>query len=84
MGNIAEIKSSLHHYIADIDDVELLAKFQDFIREQLSIENKIVAYTSAGTPLTQATYKKDIDEAIAQARNQETISQEDLEKELEE
>jgi len=82
MNSIAEIKSSLHHYIADIDDVNLLAKFQDYIKNQLTSENKIIAYTSKGLPLTQADYKKDIDEAIQQAQNGQTVSQEDLEKEL--
>lgn len=37
---------------------------------------------SGGIPLTQADYKKDIDEAILQAQNSQAVSQEDLEKQL--
>ena len=38
----------------------------------------IVAYTAQGKPLTQSEYKKDIDDAIEQAKNGEVISQEEL------
>lgn len=82
MTSIAEIKSTLHYYIAETDDVKVLSKLQKYVKELLDKEDKIIAYTSAGKPLTQSAYKKDIDAAIAEADKGEVISQEDMEKGL--
>lgn len=82
MATIAEIKSSLHHYIAETDDVELLSKVQQYVQNLLDQEDKIVAYTPHKKALNQSAYKKDIDEAIDQADKDETISQDEIEKDL--
>lgn len=80
--NIAEIKSALHHYIAETDDVEMLSKVQNYVRQLLDQEDKVVAYTSDGKPLTRSAYKKDIDEAKDQADKGNIISQDEMEKGL--
>ena len=58
MNSIAELKSILHHYIAETDDVKVLSKLQQYIKGLLEKEDKIIAYTSQGQPLTRAAYKK--------------------------
>lgn len=82
MPNIAEIKSSLHYFISQTDDIKTLEKLQGYITELFGKEDRILAYTSEGHPLTQSDYKKDIDAAIAQANTGETVSQEEMEKGL--
>jgi len=82
MNSIAEIKSTLHHYISETDDVKILSKLQKYVKSLLDKEDKIIAYTSQGHPLTCSAYKKDIDEAMAEADRGEVISQEDMEKGL--
>jgi len=84
MNSIAEIKSTLHYYIAETDDVKVLSKLQNqkYVKELLDKEDKIIAYTSSGKPLAQLAYKKDIDAAIAEADRGEVISQADMEKGL--
>ena len=82
MASIAEIKSTLHHFISQTDDIKTLEKLQGYITELFGKEDKVLAYTSEGHPLTQSAYKKDVDEAIAQVDSGSTISQEDMEKGL--
>ena len=82
MNSIAEIKSTLHYYIAETDDVKVLSKLQKYVKGLLDKEDKVIAYTSSGNPLTQLAYKKDIDAAIAEADRGEVISQADMEKGL--
>ncbi len=82
MNSIAEIKSGLHHYIAETDDVKILAKLQKYVEELLSQEDKIIAYTSDGRALNQAAYKADIDKAIGQGERGEIVSIEEMEKGL--
>jgi hypothetical protein len=82
MTSIAEIKSGLHHYIAETDSIEVLTELQKHVDELLSKEDKIIAYTSDGKPLNQAHYKADIDEAIQQAENGEVVSIAEMEKGL--
>lgn len=82
MTSIAEIKSTLHCYIAETDDVKVLSKLQKYVKGLLDKEDKVIAYTSSGKPLTQSAYKKEIDAAIAEADEGEVISQEDMEKGL--
>lgn len=82
MNNIGELKSALHHYIADIDDVNVLQKVKGYIGDLLDKESVEIVYESGGRPLTQQQYKKDIDEAISQAENGLLISQQDMEKDI--
>ncbi len=82
MGSIAEIKSGLHHYIAETDDVKTLAKLQEYIKKLIGKGDKVIAYTSDGRALNQAAYKADIDKAIAQAENGQVVSIEEMEKGL--
>ena len=44
-------------------------------------ENDVVSYTIDGMPLTRIAYKKELQEAIAEIKRGEYITQEDLEKE---
>jgi len=82
MESIAEIKSGLHHYIAETDDVKTLSKIKKYISELLKKENRIIAYTAEGRALNQAEYKVDIDKAIQEANTGATVSIEEMEKEL--
>ncbi|MEM6526300.1 MAG: hypothetical protein AAGF85_17275 [Bacteroidota bacterium] len=82
MNRIAEIKVILHHYIAGTDDIHTLAKLEQYVKQLLAEEDKIIAYTAQGKPLDQAAYKKEIDEAIAEVDRGEVISQEEMEKDL--
>ncbi|TRX45807.1 hypothetical protein FNH22_31380 [Fulvivirga sp. M361] len=82
MNSIAEIKTILHHYIAETDDVQVLSKLEQYVKKLLSKEDKIIAYTAQGQPLNQAAYKREIDDAIAEVDRGEIISQEEMEKDL--
>jgi len=82
MQSIAEIKSNLHHYIAELQDFELLSNFQKYIKAQIGQENKIIGYTMEGKPLNQSAFSILIDEAITEADSGELIDQEEIEKEL--
>ncbi len=82
MESIAEIKSGLHHYISETDDVKTLSKIKNYISELLKSENKTVAYKADGRALNQAEYKKDIDEAIHEANNGKIVSIEEMEQGL--
>lgn len=82
MNNIAEIKSNLHQYIANTDDVRLLAKLQQYISNILDQENQTIAYTSEGKKLNQKAYKHAIDRTIEAADSGAIISQKDMEKGL--
>ena len=44
-------------------------------------ENDVVSYTIDGRPLTRIAYKEELQEAIAEIKKGEYITQEDLEKE---
>ena len=82
MNSIAEIKTILHHYIAETDDIQALAKLEQYVKQLLAKEDKIIAYTAQGPPLNQAAYKKEIDEARAEVDRGEVVSQEEMEKGL--
>ena len=82
MNSVAEIKSGLHHYIAETDDVKTLTKLQKYVEKLLSQEDRIVAYTSDSSALNQAAYKADIDSAIAEAEHGKVVSIEEMEKDL--
>ncbi|WP_109831773.1 hypothetical protein [Reichenbachiella versicolor] len=82
MESIAEIKSGLHHYIAETDDIQTLSKIKKYVSDLLKKENKIVAYTADGRALNQEGYKVDVDAAINEANNGGTVSIEEMEKGL--
>lgn len=82
MNSVAEIKSGLHHYIAETDDVKTLTKLQQFVETLLSEEDRIIAYTADGRALNQAAYKADIDSAIEEAKSGKVVSVEEMEKGL--
>jgi len=52
------------------------------VKNLLEKEDKVIAYTSDGKPLTRSAYKSDIDAAIGEADRGEVISQADMEKGL--
>lgn len=80
MESIAEIKSGLHHYIAETDDIGLLKKIKRYVSDLQA--NQVLAYTADGRPLNQANYKTEIDKAIDEANRGEVISIEEMEKGL--
>ncbi len=80
--NIAEIKSSLHQYIALTDDEKLLFKVQEYVKSLLDKESQIIGYSSDGEALTSEKYKKRIDQAINEADNGDVFTQEEMEKGL--
>lgn len=82
MNSVAEIKSGLHHYIAETDDVKTLTELQKYVEKLLSKKDTIVAFTSDGKALTQAAYKADIDSAIKEAESGRLISIEEMERNL--
>lgn len=82
MNSVAEIKSGLHHYIAETDDIKTLAKLKKYIDELLSKEDRTIAYSRTGKALNQAAYKADIDASIVEAENGQVISIEYMEKDL--
>lgn len=82
MKSIAEIKSGLHHFVAHTDDLNTLKKLQHYVQGMMGEEDHIVAFTAKGLPLNREAYKADIDKAIAEAKEGELISVEDIEKEL--
>jgi len=82
MNSVAEIKSGLHHYIAETDDVKTLTKLQKYVDKLLTEEDAILAYTSGAKALNQAAYRADIDEAIKEAERGEVISVEEMGKDF--
>jgi len=82
MNSIAEIKSGLHHYIAETDDIKTLAKLQKYVAELLSKGGEIIAYKSDGMAMNQAAYKTDIDQAIKESKRGNTLSIDEIEQGL--
>lgn len=62
----------------NIQQVALLSKIEALLEEEM-----IVAFTTAGEPLTKVMYDKRLAEAEKQIDSGSSISQEDLEKESE-
>lgn len=71
-----ELRDSVLEYINTAD--ERLLKVVKAVIESYQ-ESDIVAYTIDGMPLTTTNYKQDLEEAKAEIRRGEYISQEDLE-----
>lgn len=82
MNSLAEIKSSLHLYIAETDDVKILSKINNYVKGLIDQEGGVVAYSSKGEPLTHEGYKDDIDKIIEVSRDNDVVSQEEMEKDL--
>lgn len=81
MATISDIKSTLHKYIVETEDIEVLNHVKAYFKSLLKDKGRIIGYTSDGRPLTIDVYKSDIDEARNQIKEGKSISQEDLEKE---
>ncbi|MDF9795615.1 hypothetical protein OKW21_000878 [Catalinimonas alkaloidigena] len=79
MTTIAEIKSTLHQYIVETDDIEVLNQLRIYFENLTQQQAKTVAYTADGKALSREAYRKDLDEAIEQADRGEVISQKDIE-----
>lgn len=82
MSSIAELKTSILQSIAETDDENLLIDIQHYVANLLKQHNKIVAYDSKGKPLTIEDYQASIEEARQQYIRKETISQEQMEKNI--
>ena len=57
-------------------------KLYSRMQKELYQDNEIVAYTTAGMPLTRKQYIEKIEKAIAEADRGELITDEELEKEI--
>ena len=79
MTTIAEIKSALHQYIVETDDVEVLNDLRTYFETLPYQRDKVIVHTTEGKALSREAYQKDIDEAIAQADRGEVVSQQDIE-----
>lgn len=76
--NTAEIRKKIHQYV-DIADQRLLHILNAIISEE---QNRIVAYSVDGKPLTLKEYIEEMDQSEVEFQNGEFISQDDLEKEI--
>ena len=65
--------------LSDTDKERLYQRMQKELREN----SNIVAYTTAGQPLTKKQYIAKIEKAIEQAERGELITDEELQKEIE-
>ena len=65
--------------LSDTDKERLYQRMQKELREN----SNIVAYTTAGQPLTEKQYIAKIEKAIEQAERGELITDEELQKEIE-
>ena len=79
MSSIAEIKSTLHQYIVEIDDVEVLNDLRTYFEKLPYQQDRAVVYTTEGKVLSREAYRQDVNEAIAQADRGEVVRQEDIE-----
>ena len=79
MVTIAEIKSTLHQYIAETDDVGVLNDLRTYFESLTQQQGKVVVYTAEGKGLSRKAYQQDIDEAIAQADRGEIVNQQEIE-----
>ena len=79
MSTIAEIKSTLHQYIVETDDVDVLNELRNYFETLPHQQDRIIAYTTEGKALSREAYRQDLDEAIGQADRGEVVSQQDIE-----
>lgn len=64
--------------IMNVSNTSLLEKISHILDEEM-----IVAYTTAGKPLTRQMYDSRLEQAEMQIKEGEVLSQEDLEKQVE-
>ena len=57
-------------------------KLYNRIKKEFNQDREIVAYTTAGEPLSQKRYIEKIEKAIAEADRNELITDDELEKEI--
>ena len=65
--------------LSEADKERLFKRMQKELHEN----KKIVAYTTAGQPLTKKQYVEKIEKALAEAERGELITDEELQKEIE-
>lgn len=82
MNSIAEIKTTLHQYIAETDDMKILSKLQEYVKNLLAKEKTIIAFNAEGKSLTSEQYKKEIDDAIAEVDGGGVVPQSQMEEGL--
>lgn len=82
MNSIAEIKTTLHQYIAETDDMKILSKLQEYVKNLLAKETTIIAFNAEGKSLTSEQYKKEIDDAIAEVDGGGVVPQSQMEEGL--
>lgn len=73
--SVESVKLTVMEKLMMIQEESFLNQINDLIDN-----TAIVAYNAKGKPLTRVKYMKQLDEAEAQIARGETISQEDLEK----
>ena len=76
---ILELKNKVHQQI-DNSDETILIQVLNLLENHAT---KIIAYDSSGNPLTIHQYNLEIDKGIEDIKNGKFLSQEDLEKEIE-
>ncbi|MFK7900198.1 MAG: hypothetical protein AB8B61_05520 [Cyclobacteriaceae bacterium] len=81
MQSVADLKSSLLHYISETQDLQKLSTIQEYVKNLLHQEDKIIGYTAEGKPLNPKSFTKMINKAILEADNGELINQEEIEEE---
>ena len=79
MSTIAEIKSTLHQYIVETDDVDVLNDLRTYFEKLPYQRDKVIVYTTEGKALSREAYQQDVDEAIAQVDRGEIVSQQNIE-----
>jgi len=82
MNSIAEIKTTLHQYIAETDDMKILSKLQEYVKNLLAKENTIIAFNAEGKSLTSEQYKKEINDSIAEVDGGGVVPQSQMEEGL--
>jgi hypothetical protein len=82
MKSIAELKTSILQSVAETDDEKMLTDIQHYVTNLLKQSKKIVAYDSKGKALTLEDYQSSVEEARAQYKRGEIISQDEMEKRI--
>ena len=80
MASIEEIKSTLHRYVVETEDIKLLESVTDYFRAKLDRTGKIVGYDADGTPLSLSKYRDQLDEAREQIEKGQSMDQIEVEK----
>lgn len=78
----AEIKREVQRYIDKADD-KFLKMVHALAKSYEDEETIVVGYEVDGTPITKETLKKEAREASAQVKSGNYVTQEDMEKEVE-